>query len=320
MNINDRVYHKGIFGNGIVKAKREGFQSNIGVEFFWLKYKPNVTFHNLGGALQKNSGLWCEERNLVLTPKPRVGPNKVTISGKRSLERLIRNITEIPRRVRGDNSNIVINYGVTSHGITRNTFCLNRHLILNKYEQCLAFARDGLSVPEISIRKIPNAIRKPFFSFGGFGIEEGENLRATRNTYFQKKVNKDREFRAHIFLWNNNKMPFVQEKVVQDKTKLCWNKHQGGEFKLVYSEITGVQDIPTELLEQIKVQAVGAVKALQLDFGGVDLALDTEGKIYLFEVNTRCGLKEKSLVVYKTMFWKLHRLNIERYKQQRWLG
>ena len=42
--------------------------------------------------------------------------------------------------------------------------------------------------------------------------------------------------------------------------------------------------------DTIKQQAIAAVQALGLDFGGVDIALDTEHNTCVFEVNTAPGL------------------------------
>lgn len=320
MEIGDIVYHRGIKGNGIIAAKRTGYRDGIGVQFHWLKYKEGTRFHNLGGALEENRGLWCSENKLLLTPKPEFGPNKVSLAGNRSLERLIRLITYLPRRINRDGSKIIINYGnqAAVARVPRTILCLNRNLTINKYDQCIRFKERGLSTPDISLRKVAGYIRKPFYSFGGYGIEEGPNLRAAAEKYFQKKVNKQREFRAHVFLWNENKVPFIQEKIVPDRTQLCWNKHQGGEFIVPYSDLLGIREIDQDLIDKITIQAIGAVKALGHDFGGVDLALDDQGDIYIFEVNSRCGLKELSLLTYKTVFWKLHNINIQGYKRGRW--
>lgn len=50
--------------------------------------------------------------------------------------------------------------------------------------------------------------------------------------------------------------------------------------------------------EAVKEQAVAAVKALGLDFGGVDIALDCEDNVCVFEVNSAPGLEGTSTVLF----------------------
>lgn len=60
-------------------------------------------------------------------------------------------------------------------------------------------------------------------------------------------------------------------------------------------------DIP----DDVKELAVGAVAALDLDFGAVDLIQTKMGKWYVLEVNTACGLAGTTLKKYAEQFRNL---------------
>ena len=124
--------------------------------------------------------------------------------------------------------------------------------------------------------------------------------------YFQKEIKKVREFRAHVFLWGECKVPLIQEKTVDDPTQLTWNKKQGGKFHTVFQHIPHKRNTDDRLFNKIVTLSVEATKAIGYDMGGVDLALDNDGKLWVFEINSRMGLREKSLCTYKTKFWELY--------------
>ena len=158
---------------------------------------------------------------------------------------------------------------------------------------------------------------------GGKNIHELKNVTFNPQThYLQRKFNKVREFRVHCFLWMDNKVPLIQEKFIDNPDQLCWNKKQGGEFKFVYQELNEVPDarLLTEgnrlIMEDMSIKAL---KLLKYDFGGVDIGMDSEGNFKIFEVNSRMGVKEQSLFTYKRVFNALRTLNLERYKEERWV-
>lgn len=335
LNIGDRVYHTGVRGNGIIKDIDETkTKDKYVVEFLWGKYCgiKHGDFWGFKSPLRKWQ--YCRESALIaLDWHPWVDPNKVSFLGKRSLDRLIRNVCEIEPRKRRDGSDVVIIYGQYKHRVPNNVFVLNRKLICNKYEQCKIL---GDMAPESLLTRSgePNNndwVIKPFYSIGGKGI-----IPATRELksgeYFQRKFNKVREFRTHCFLWIDNPVPLIQEKFIANPDQLCWNKKQGGEFKYVYQElITNLPDgnrlteidnmLPSGMAyvrEILTNMSVKALKLLSYDFGGVDIGMDADGNFKIFEVNSRMGIKEQSLFTYKRVFNALRTINIDNYIERRW--
>jgi hypothetical protein len=106
--------------------------------------------------------------------------------------------------------------------------------------------------------------------------------------------------------------------MITDRSQLCWNKKQGGTFHYPYSPRSGRDDLEPELRERISDMAIEATKRLKYDFGGIDLALDEDGELWIFEVNSRMGLREMSFATYKPILWELYNIDIDDYKATRW--
>jgi len=327
MEIGDRVYHRGISGNGYIAAIDPTKQyDKYGIVFSWLKYKPGVEFHNLDGLLSDDRGRWCSEDQLVVSQKPNLWHlGKVSLIGNRSLEQLIRQITEIRRTKDTYNSTkVVVNYGAGTRYIPRQALVLNHHIDYDKVRQCTTMIRAEIPVPDILHNSTPDVspdgtwILKPHISMGGRDIEiyTGQSL---NGRYFQRKVNKVREFRVHVALWYDNPAYLIQEKIIDDTNQLCWNMKQGGTFHYVHEPHMYNNDIEvSELFQNLKDISIKAVRALKLDFGGVDLALDYQGRVWVFEVNTRCGLRERTFSIFKQVLWALEKLDVEYYTATRW--
>ena len=206
---------------------------------------------------------------------------------------------------------------------------VNRHLTMDKHKQCTTMGDDLAPQVWTYIGDVPADLKKklivkPKHSMGGRGIYrygEGNDLRI--NEYLQLEFPKVREFRAHCFLWSDDPVPFIQEKVIPDKEQLCWNKKQGGKFRYVYQKNLGYgkynDNISMELRKQITLKSVQALKKLKMDFGGLDFGMAEDGSLKIFEVNSRMGLRERSLYTYKNMFNELRSLDIQKYKEERWL-
>jgi hypothetical protein len=118
----------------------------------------------------------------------------------------------------------------------------------------------------------------------------------------------------------------IQEKFIDNRDQLCWNKKQGGFFRFAAQE--GMDDFanlryttPIDMATQGKLSeaSVKALKALKYDFGGIDFGMDSEGNLKIFEVNSRMGLREQSLFTYKRAFNKLRTINLNNYEYGRWI-
>jgi len=326
LNIGDRVYHKEARGNGIVTAIDETkTKDKYIVEFLWGKYCSIKHGEFLGFKRPERKWQYCREEALIpIYNDFSIWHNKVSMLGKRSLDRLMRTVCEIKPRRRRDGSDVVISYGQYKHRVPSNVFVLNRKLISNKYEQCKILGdlapESGHVVTDLDRN---NWIIKPFYSMGGKGIRTAVNAATRPHEYYQRKFNKVREFRTHTFLWMDNPVPLIQEKFIENSDQLCWNKKQGGDFKFVYQEqIDNLPDanlLSDEDRNIITDMSVKALKLLKYDFGGVDIGMDAEGNFKIFEVNSRMGVKEQSLFTYKRVFNALRTLNLDSYKARRWV-
>ena len=313
LRIGDRVYHRGAWGNGVIVAiDNNKNRDKYGIEFFWWKYKK-MQLHNLNGLLSKNRGVWASEDKIIKTPLPTTRINRISLPGKRSLDRLIRNICELPRTA--CEADIAINYGVFAHA-PYNCFTINRDLMSHKYTQCEVFSNHGVNVPETRCSPFARCIQKPFYSIGGKDINV-YHAGDEHYGYFQKRIKKVREFRAHVFLWGEDQVPYIQEKTLPDKSQLTWNKKQGGAFHIVHQPHANKYLLEPDLVSRISKMSVKACKAIRYDMGGVDLGLDENGELFVFEINSRMGLREWSFITYKQMFWELYNIDIDEYKTNR---
>lgn len=327
---NSRVYHTGLRANGIITEVDETkLKDKYKVHFFWAKYVEVLHGDWSDRTGRGTKWQWCSADNLIedgLTP---IGYNYVTSIGNRSLDRLIRNVCEIKRRCYQDSSDVILCYGQNNHRIPDHKFLLNRNLVMNKYTQCSIMETD--MAPRSQVASSPmdtdypddGWIAKLYISMGGRGIHTvARNDRVdTATHYLQRRFPKVREFRAHCFLWSENQVPMIQEKKINDTSQLCWNKKQGSKFWYLYQDglnLSHQDQLSQELRDQIIVMSVKALKKLKYDFGGLDFGMDTNGKLTIFEVNSRVGLREQSLFTYKRVFNELRTLDINRYKEERW--
>lgn len=327
IEIGDRVYHTGLRANGFVREiDEEKSRDHLVVQFFWAKYcdVPHGSWR--GTRRPERKWVYTRERSLVkMGNEIEPGINTVGLVGNRSLEALIRNVTEIPRF--NGRQDIAIRYGQYRH--PRASLVINQYLVTNKYTQCQEM---GDIAPDVMLED-PNEdrgwISKPFYSMGGEGIYhlEDDSDYDMSTHYAQRFFPKTREFRAHVFLWCDPQVLLIQEKIIADESNLpfeplCWNKKQGGEFKYVWQynhppkEIWGRLDFTTR--ERISDLAVLACKRLTCDMGGVDIGLDSDNNLKVFEVNGRMGLREQTLFSYKSAFHKLKHINMEDYINDRW--
>jgi hypothetical protein len=218
-------------------------------------------------------------------------------------------------------------YGPAAHGLRGTELVINQNIVFNKYRQ-MKILGEELCMESVQYTNqdtnLDEWIIKPYISMGGKNIRQATPYaHCLGNEYYQRKFDKVREFRVHCFLWNDEQVPFIQEKVVRDPDQLCWNEKQGGVFRHVYQQ--GLNNgkysntISHEQQDRMSAMSIKALKLLKYDFGGVDLGMDRNGNFKIFEVNSRMGIKEKSFFTYKPVMCRLKTLNINRYREERWL-
>jgi hypothetical protein len=92
--------------------------------------------------------------------------------------------------------------------------------------------------------------------------------------YASEFIPKVKEFRAFVA---QGRVAYIVEKIVPDTSAIAWNVHQGGRFENVrYDEWN---------LRVAKI-AVEAFNLTSLDFGAVDIIVDSENKPYVLEINS----------------------------------
>lgn len=117
------------------------------------------------------------------------------------------------------------------------------------------------------------------------------------------RVFKDKEYRIHVF--KGQVIDIAQKKLRNGE------KEREGRNRYVRSHNNGwvFAHEGVECSDAVRETAINAVKALELDFGAVDIAVTKKGKPYVFEVNTAPGLENQ-----KTIDAYLHA--IQQYKQE----
>lgn len=151
-----------------------------------------------------------------------------------------------------------------------------------------AIAFDGWSYPIVCRTKLRG--------HSGDGIVIAENAEQLVDApLYTQYVKKKDEYRVHVMRHEDDfDIFFIQRKARKlDVENPDWRvRNLAGGF--VFAE-QDLNDVPHD----VRVQACAALKALGLDFGGVDVIWnEKEGKAYILEVNTACGLEERTADKY----------------------
>jgi glutathione synthase/RimK-type ligase-like ATP-grasp enzyme len=112
---------------------------------------------------------------------------------------------------------------------------------------------------------------------------------------YTKYIKKKDEYRVHVL---KDKTFFIQRKARKlDNDNPNWLvRNLAGGFVFVEAP---ADEVPADVINQ----AVATVAALAIDFGGVDVIWnDREGKAYVLEVNTACGLEDRTADKYQQAF------------------
>lgn len=105
------------------------------------------------------------------------------------------------------------------------------------------------------------------------------NMPVMRNGWYASNlIDKAAEFRVYVV---NGKVATVAEKTPEDPSAVAWNVAQGGRFDVVRWGDWN--------LDVCRV-AIEAFKLSSLDFGGVDVMVDRDGRAYVIEINSAPSL------------------------------
>lgn len=92
--------------------------------------------------------------------------------------------------------------------------------------------------------------------------------------YASEYINKKQEFRVFVV---QGRVVWVANKIPADPSAICWNVAQGGKFENVRWD---------DWLPNVMQVAVNSFKLSGLDFGGVDIVVDENGKAWNIEINS----------------------------------
>lgn len=156
------------------------------------------------------------------------------------------------------------------------------HKAIDKHTSMQLFSRARLSIPTLST-EVP-CVGRTATHTQGQGLwfcwrpEQVEEVRNEGADYFIKYVPTKQEYRVHIV---NSRVEFVQRKYDRERHTSAFGGVQGFTDDW-HKQVTDPREVPREVCDQ----ALGSVVTLGLDFGGVDIVEDLEGKCYILEVNT----------------------------------
>lgn len=142
--------------------------------------------------------------------------------------------------------------------------------------------------------KLDVVCRTLLTSHSGNGIiivEAGKEL--PNAPLYTRYIKKDSEYRVHIV---GGIVTDIQRKIRDpDREPTNWKvrSHANG---FIY--VRGNVAPPKSVVEE----AQKAFKASGLDFGGIDVIVDRQGKAYCLEINTACGIENTTAVNYARAF------------------
>lgn len=202
-----------------------------------------------------------------------------------------RRLQRFLRRVRrGD---LWINYGApwlfgdyrgkyTPEGIK----IFNGQPFLNKKSQLLKLREKGVPTLEVSNTPREGYIGRSANHQGGHDL-----VTNTGRDYYTRKMEFSREVRIHIF---KDKSIHAGLKIAQPNAH-PWIRSYDSGWRISYAHARDIADSRRELAKQ-------AIKALDLDFGAVDIGVIKGDNALVLEVNTAPGIEGETLEAYVDKF------------------
>lgn len=96
--------------------------------------------------------------------------------------------------------------------------------------------------------------------------------------YAGEYIPKEREIRVYVL---KGRIVKVDEKIIEDKTLLAWNGHEGSTFKTIRWG-----DWPIRACRL----AIDAARVTECDFSGIDIMIDAKGNPFIVEMNSAPSL------------------------------
>jgi len=198
-------------------------------------------------------------------------------------------------------SDVIVNWGSSSCPVFQPATTLNANVeqAQNKLTAFKIMRDAGVCVPpfwekmdEVPDDVFPVMCRTLLSGHSGAGIVVATDAATlVPAPLYTQYIKKKHEYRVHIF---NDKAFFVQRKArklsIYDPNWMIRNLEGG--FVFVEAEFS---DVPPAVVEQ----SIMAIKSLGLNFGGVDVMWNAhDQQAYVLEVNTACGLEERTANKY----------------------
>jgi len=207
---------------------------------------------------------------------------------------------------------IIINWGSSNPPDFRKGTTLNKDVKIasNKLSAFKKMKEEGVSIPDFYENKeeIPNGdeaypivCRTILNGHSGAGIVIADGVDDLVDApLYTKYVKKADEYRVHVVRDEVAMIVRKARRMDVEKENVNWRvRNLAGGFVFVMLDEGDVEACVVE-------EAKKAIKALSLDFGGVDVIFNKyEGKAYVLEVNTACGLEDRTAEAYAQAFEKL---------------
>lgn len=207
-------------------------------------------------------------------------------------------------------------YFIVSYGRITNKADLNGNIVSDKMLALNILKNRGFNVPKIwnisdyshrykwwryipkemfplLARKIHHARGTDIIFLRNGGSIFKRLKKVLKRQVFVEYITKIKEFRVHVL---GEEVAFIQEKVRSELTEIhhphVWSRERGWTL----------ENYEGEFCEKLEELGIGAIKALNYDFGAVDIGLSTSGKFYVFEVNSAPRLTIERRRLYAKYF------------------
>ena len=202
------------------------------------------------------------------------------------------------KRVILKSGDIVICWGDEFPAEIEGVRVLNGNDVGTKYDAAIRLYNAGVVTPrvarpnELGLTSLmsPGWLPRKFNHVGGNDLLE----KTKYPDYYSQKITVKEEYRIHSFLGKSIR---AGVKVLRDGYSLIgepkastWIRSYDGGWRVRYDNF--------QSNKKMREMAHAAVKALGLDFGAVDMGLDSAGQLWVFEVNRGPGLEGGSITAY----------------------